>query len=29
VNPPFMDIDLVTCRNLLIDLEPDAAKRVI
>lgn len=28
-DPPFADLDLVTCRNLLIYLEPDAARRVI
>jgi two-component system CheB/CheR fusion protein len=28
-DPPFNDIDIVTCRNLLIYLEPDAAKRVV
>jgi two-component system CheB/CheR fusion protein len=28
-DPPFTGLDLVTCRNLLIYLEPDAAKRVL
>jgi chemotaxis methyl-accepting protein methylase/GAF domain-containing protein len=28
-DPPFPDLDLVSCRNLLIYLEPDAAKRVV
>jgi two-component system CheB/CheR fusion protein len=28
-DPPFTGLDLVTCRNLLIYLEPEVAKRVI
>lgn len=28
-DPPFTGLDLITCRNLLIYLEPDAGKRVI
>jgi two-component system, chemotaxis family, CheB/CheR fusion protein len=28
-DPPFSGLDLVTCRNLLIYLEPDAAERVV
>ena len=28
-DPPFSGLDLVTCRNLLIYLEPDAVKRVV
>jgi len=28
-DPPFSNLDLVTCRNLLIYLEPDAIQRVI
>jgi two-component system, chemotaxis family, CheB/CheR fusion protein len=28
-DPPFTGLDLVTCRNLLIYLEPDAARRVL
>jgi len=28
-DPPFPGLDLVSCRNLLIYLEPDAAKRVV
>jgi two-component system, chemotaxis family, CheB/CheR fusion protein len=28
-DPPFTGLDLITCRNLLIYLEPDAAERVI
>lgn len=28
-DPPFTNMDLITCRNLLIYLEPQAAKRVI
>jgi len=29
VDPPFTGLDIVTCRNLLIYLEPDAARRVL
>lgn len=28
-DPPFVGLDLVTCRNLLIYLEPDASRRVL
>jgi PAS domain S-box-containing protein len=29
VDPPFAGLDLITCRNLLIYLNPDAVKRVL
>jgi two-component system CheB/CheR fusion protein len=28
-DPPFTELDLVTCRNLLIYLEPDAVRRIL